>query len=941
MKTHVLPLLLASSALVFVALSAGGYAQESSADAVRMGTSAAALAPVVPQQVRYAGRLAARAGETVETEFRIYAGEQGGEPLWTETQAVAVALDGTYAVLLGGASAAGLPQRVFAGGAARWLGVSAGGGPEAERVLLSSVPYAMKSADAESLAGHTAAEFVTQAQLAAVEAQTQQTAAEVAAGKAGQGSAQPEFQPLTNGAVTGSGTSGTIPVWNGQYTEGNSNLVQVGSDIGINVTTPASTLDVGGGATVRGVLALPATSAATAATGRNSQLLEASASAWSTTAAAPVAENFALEAAPVGNNTASPTGALALLSSSGTNALAATGFSIASNGLLTFAPGQKFSGVLTGAAATSPITASTSAGVVTVGLNTGALETALDVVYPQLTASNFFHGNQTIGGGLTVTSTINGAYETLTGALTAEAGIVSNNLVNMRTSGVATATTPYASPSFTFTGSAYNSTLAASQGQNFVLQEFITGNDTASPGGYLAVEFAQGTASPKQTGLQIASNGAITFAPAQTFPIKGTGGGTITSVGTSSPLTGGGTTGAVTIGLNEATLASDITPALEGTFNGVYAQLAASNTFTTGQVIEGSSAITGTNESGPMLQVSNSGDSFSSGISVSNGGEYGIGLVATASSDGIGVEGFGTQTAGSMGVLGALSNSNGFSNSFFLLESDDGLNSGVWADGADGQEAALIATSDDLTAGIFFNDSSASTTILVLNNYSGGPTGNVAKGIGTVLSAGGPGGTCGINQTGNLSCTGQVKTLVSTGGGSRTVETYATQSAENWMEDYGTGVMRMGVAVVKIDPAFAETVSETADYHVFLTPRADSKGLYVINATATSFEVRESGGGTSSLTFDYKIVAKRRGYEAQRLVDVTERFKTEQARALMPAAAPGPHRARMERPALGNPGRYGTAAADAAHAISRVAPHVPAMGPVKVGAGRPESTTRP
>jgi hypothetical protein len=39
--------------------------------------------------------------------------------------------------------------------------------------------------------------------------------------------------------------------------------------------------------------------------------------------------------------------------------------------------------------------------------------------------------------------------------------------------------------------------------------------------------------------------------------------------------------------------------------------------------------------------------------------------------------------------------------------------------------------------------------------------------------------------------------------------------------------------------------------------------------------VRESGGGTSSLSFDYRIVGKRRGYEAQRLVDVTEDFNAE------------------------------------------------------------------
>jgi len=138
-----------------------------------------------------------------------------------------------------------------------------------------------------------------------------------------------------------------------------------------------------------------------------------------------------------------------------------------------------------------------------------------------------------------------------------------------------------------------------------------------------------------------------------------------------------------------------------------------------------------------------------------------------------------------------------------------------------------------------------------------------------------PDGICGFGGAGDMTCTGQVKTLATTGGGSRKVETYAMQSAENWMEDFGSGLLQSGVAVVKIDATFAETVSATADYHVFITPNGDSKGLYVIKKTATSFEVRESGGGTSSLSFDYRIVAKRRGYEGQRLTDVTENFNRE------------------------------------------------------------------
>jgi hypothetical protein len=120
-----------------------------------------------------------------------------------------------------------------------------------------------------------------------------------------------------------------------------------------------------------------------------------------------------------------------------------------------------------------------------------------------------------------------------------------------------------------------------------------------------------------------------------------------------------------------------------------------------------------------------------------------------------------------------------------------------------------------------------------------------------------------------------VKTLASTGNGAKKVETYGMQSPENWMEDFGSGTLKNGVGLVTIDAAFAETANTGTDYHVFLTPNGDSKGLYVVARTATSFEVHESGSGTSSVSFDYRIVAKRRGYESQRLVDVTERFEAE------------------------------------------------------------------
>jgi hypothetical protein len=838
--------------------------------------------------VRFTGQLASRASETVEAVFRVYAAAEGGEPLWSETQRIAVGADGGYTVLLGGSSAQGLPQSVFAAGQARWLGVSVEQAAELPRTQLASVPYAMKSADAETLAGHSAAEFVTQAQLGAL-ADTAST----------QTTATPQ---LLNATPTGSGTTGTVPLWTSSTTLGNSEIVQAGSDIGINTATPATTLDVGGATTLRGTVALPPAGLATTAAGTHSPYLELSASSWSTTAAAPVQQNFAWLAAPTGNNTTSPSGVLDLLFGSGTSPLVSTGFSIETNGHINFVPGQIFpgAGTITGVAATSPLSGGGGSGLVTLGLNLTALEPMLNTYFARLNASNSFVGSEFISGSLSASL-----------LTTAGGGLLSNGAVTVEPKTAATTTAAVNSPLLEVGASAYSSTSAAAVPQNFAWQTVATGNNTASPAANLALLYGSASAAPAATGLSIAPNGAINFSPSQTFPITGTGGGTITAITTSSPLTGSGTSGPVALGLNTGALFSALSPSLitgistsspltgggtngsvalgldpvalttavepllMPTLNATYAQLNSSNTFLYGQTFEGPTVVTGSNLDGTMLNVTNSGDSFSSAISASNSGQYGTGIYVTAGADGNGIQSFGTQTAGSIGVLGALSNSNGFSNSYFLLESDDGLDSGIWADGANGQEAALIATSDDLSAGIFFNDSSASSTILVLNNYSGGPTGNAQPGIGNVLRAGGPGGTCGINQSGNIACTGQVKSLVTTPDGQRQVETYTVQSAENWIEDYGAGQLSNGSATITLDPAFVETVNTGVDFHVFLTPGADCQGLYVSHKTASSFEVHELGGGHGTVPFDYKIVAKRRGLEAQRLVDVTTRMKLE------------------------------------------------------------------
>jgi hypothetical protein len=82
----------------------------------------------------------------------------------------------------------------------------------------------------------------------------------------------------------------------------------------------------------------------------------------------------------------------------------------------------------------------------------------------------------------------------------------------------------------------------------------------------------------------------------------------------------------------------------------------------------------------------------------------------------------------------------------------------------------------------------------------------------------------------------------------------------------------VGVATVRLDPKFTQTINTKLEYHVFLTPKGDCKGLYVHQETPTSFEVRELGGGNSNVRFDYRITALRKNYEKVRFADHSREF---------------------------------------------------------------------
>ncbi len=136
-----------------------------------------------------------------------------------------------------------------------------------------------------------------------------------------------------------------------------------------------------------------------------------------------------------------------------------------------------------------------------------------------------------------------------------------------------------------------------------------------------------------------------------------------------------------------------------------------------------------------------------------------------------------------------------------------------------------------------------------------------------------------VTVQGNFGVTGTKNAIVPHPDGNRRV-LHCMETPEAWFEDVGSGSLAAGSAAITLDPDFAALVV-TGAYYVFLTPGGDCKGLYVTAKTATGFAVRKLGGGTSGVSFSYRVVARRKDVAATRLARFTPP-------SLGPAPAPPP-----------------------------------------------------
>jgi hypothetical protein len=702
--------------------------------------AAASTNLAVPPMVNFSGVLTDVNGKAltgaVGVTFYLYQESQGGAPLWMETQNVQADKAGHYTAALGSTSSHGLPASVFASGEARWLGVQIQGQAEQPRVLLMSVPYALKALDAETIGGKPASSFM------------------LAPAASGNSSNSGKAANLPPGTITGNGVAGFIPVFTGPTTIADSKIFQtVGLNVGVGTATPAAKLDVAGTDDIRDTLTL-----------------------------------FPKLAHP-------------------TLTVHGTAFAVSNTGKVTFIASQTFPGTVTNVIAGA-------------GLSGGGTGTpTLSVANGGVTNAMLAHSSLTV----TANSPLSG------GGAVSLGGSTSLGLKNC----------------------------AANQ-----ILEF-TG------GAWTCVNPATGTVTSVATGLglkggTITTTGTLTIDPAVVPQLAGANSFTnlnAISVSSGSPALAIANGSGDAIDMSTGNIGVNVTSGAQGI-----------HAVTSGDagVFEG--GFDGSYNLGPSGGVYSESDTDGNFNIATYGFEFG------STQKTIGVWGFSASPIGA-GVLGQVVTGSILGSGFVPI-------TGLWGDTGQAGDEGVLGTADDGFPLVGQNNSPSGDPTLDLfafdNTNSGGLLFN-AESFGF-------GGICTITVGGHLACNGALGEVAPVDGGARKVALNAISAPENWFEDAGSGQLSNGEAVINLERLFGETVNTGVDYHVFLTPNGDCKGLYVAQKSAASFVVRELGGGTSSIAFDYRIMAKRKGYEQIRLADRTKEFNAQRpnqmAKVKIPRATP-------------------------------------------------------
>jgi hypothetical protein len=121
----------------------------------------------------------------------------------------------------------------------------------------------------------------------------------------------------------------------------------------------------------------------------------------------------------------------------------------------------------------------------------------------------------------------------------------------------------------------------------------------------------------------------------------------------------------------------------------------------------------------------------------------------------------------------------------------------------------------------------------------------------------------GVYYSGGLSGSGTKSCVMRTSKGPTLL--YCQESPENWFEDFGSATLSDGRAHVDLEALFLETVTIDSRHgmKVFVQQTSGSPVNLVVQKGSTGFDIVGPAG--SDVSFDYRVAAKRKGFEDVRL----------------------------------------------------------------------------